>query len=313
MKRFYLNASAFIALLLITVIGLDMLSMFGGTRIILAKLTDSTEYISDHTGSADIIPQIEKAMAKDGTTKLIIGDSVCRQLFNGLQDINSEDFTIIGSNAAITMAGQYILAAEYLKAHPNATDIYLFALPPSLKRTFDTELGYQYVIMPFAETDTLCNLDSGTISLLEGVYGKFFMKKNIVKAIDLSGINRKLFLNYLLDNAEGYEPASYFELADKYVCEIDRLCKENNVKFHFYPCPRIESSREAMEDIKGEFNNSAVSKINPEYMDMIYYFPDGKSEDGTHFSPEYATQEQLNTVITEMLNGNELLKSLKLR
>lgn len=313
MKKFYLNASAFIALLLVAVIGLDILSMFGGTRKILADLTDSTKYISDHTGSADIIPQIEKAMTKDGTTKLIIGDSVCRQLFNDLQDINSGDFTIIGSNAAITMAGQYILAAEYLKAHPDATDIYLFALPPSLKRTFDTELGYQYVIMPFVETDTLHNLDSGTISLLESVYGKFFMKKSVVKAIDLSGINRKLFLNYLLENSTGYEPASYFELADKYVCGIDALCKEYNVNFHFYPCPRIESSRQNMEKIKGDFANSAVSKINSEYMNMIYYFPDGESEDGTHFSPEYATREHLNTVIAEMLKNDGLLNILKLQ
>ena len=313
MKKFYLNASAFIALLLVAVIGLDVLSMFGGTRQILATLTDSTKYISDHTGSADIIPQIEKAMENDGTTKLIIGDSVCRQIFNGLQDTNSEDFTIIGSNAAITMAGQYILAAEYLKVHPDATDIYLFVLPASLKRTFDTELGYQYVVMPFVETDTIDNLDEGTISLLENVYGKFFMRKNVVKAIDLSGINRKLFLNYLVDNSAGYEPAAYFEFADKYVCAIDELCRERNVRFHFYPCPRTESYRQSMDDLKEEFNRSAVSKVNPDYMNMIYYFPDGESEDTIHFSPEYAAQEHLNKIITAMVTDKELLHSLKLQ
>ncbi len=75
-------------------------------------------------------------------------------MFRRLQKYN-EDISIIGSNGAITLAGQYILAEEYLRNHPDATDLYLILLPESLTRTFDTSYGYQYAVMSFAETGTL--------------------------------------------------------------------------------------------------------------------------------------------------------------
>ena len=125
MKRFYVNGISFIMILFSVLVGFDLLSMHGSFRQLFSNWTDSASYLE--RGPDEIKPYIVKAQFQDDSTKLIIGDSVCRQMFNGLQEYNS-DFTIIGSNGAITMAGQYIMTKEYLDNHPNATDVFLIIL-----------------------------------------------------------------------------------------------------------------------------------------------------------------------------------------
>ncbi len=60
------------------------------------------------------------------------------------------------------MSGQYILVEEFLKHHPQATDVYLSVIEDSLITDYETGYGYQYGVMPFAETDTLKLLDPET-------------------------------------------------------------------------------------------------------------------------------------------------------
>ena len=139
MKKFYVNAIAFTAVLFLVILGLDILSMQEYYQTAFAEWTDSTAYIG--VGTDEIRPYIEKARAEDGTTKLILGDSVCRQMLLGVKKLNP-DISMLGSNGAITMTGQYLLAKEYLDHHPSATDVFLIVLPESLGRTFDTKWGY---------------------------------------------------------------------------------------------------------------------------------------------------------------------------
>lgn len=311
MKKFYLNAVFFALVLALSLILVDFLSMYGATRTILAKLTDSEEYISQNTGSDEIKPIIERAGYADGTTKLIIGDSVCRQIFSGLQNLNP-DTAIRASNGGITAAGQYILAKEYLDAHPGATDVFLLMLPKSMGRSFDTNWGYQYVVMPFAETDTLKYLDRETIDCLGKTYGGIFLNPAIVQIIDRSGINRKLYLNLLKDYSEGYKLSNHFELADQYVYKIYEMCKERNVAFHLYPCPVSEANADNVNNLKEVFEKSKIHEINPEYLDMVIYYPAEQAEDGTHFSGKYANQENYTKYIREAYEGLELLDMVKL-
>lgn len=309
MKKFYINLVVFFAILIIALAGLDYLSMLEETRTFIAELTDSTDYFINN-GSAEIKPYIARAQTQDGTTKLIIGDSVCRQMFLGLQEYNS-DFTIIGSNGAITVAGQYILAKEYLDNHPEATDVFLILLPESLGRTFDTTYGYQYTVMPFAETNTLGELDKNTLDIMASVYGDVFLNPRVVTAIDLSGINRKLYLNLLRDNATGYTLSNYFEIADQYVVKISDLCKERGVNFHLYPCPVSEIKKEEIDSLEEAFAESEIYRLNPNYLNMVYYYSADQAADGTHFSGDYANQKCYNEKIMSIFVDRELLEMLK--
>lgn len=309
MKKFYLKAMLFSAVMLVVVGIFFYLSMVGKTRAMIADLTDSAGFIDSNFGSDEIEAHIAKVRTQDGTTKLIIGDSVCHQMFGGLQEYN-DGFTIAGSNGAITMAGQYILAKEYLDNHPDATDIYLIVLPDSFERTFDTTWGYQYTAMPFVETGTLNELDEDTIQIMESVYGSFFMKPSIVHAVHLSGMSQKIYLNMLRKRTAGYMLNNFYELADRYVYKMDEMCRERGVAFHLYPCPVADTRMEEMRNLDSAYGEAIIYEINPDFYQSIYYFPAEEAEDGAHFSGDYANQEHFNETIKRMFEGEELVEML---
>ena len=309
MKRFYLNALLFALVLTIVLIFFDYLSMREPTRTFLAEITDSTEYIAQDRGPDEIKPYLERTHYPDGTTKLIIGDSVCRQLFSHLQSTNTH-IAMLGSNAGLTVAGQYIIAKEYLEHHPDTTDVFLLMLPKSLVRTFDTNWGYLYVVMPFVETDTLKYLDQETIDCLGVVYGKPFLNPAVVQFIDRSAINRKLYLNLLKEHSDGYVPSNAFEIADQYVYKIYEMCKEKNVAFHLYPCPVSEASADKVHALRSDFEKSKIREISPDYLDMVTYYPEEESKDGTHFTGKYANDNHYDQLIKDIYNGTELYDML---
>ena len=309
MRKFYLNVLLFIIVLFSVLIFVDFLSMCEPTRTILAELTDSTEYIAQDRGPDEIKPYLERTHYPDGTTKLIIGDSVCRQLFSHLQSRNTH-IAMLGSNAGLTAAGQYIMAKEYLEHHPDTTDVFLLMLPKSLVRTFDTNWGYLYVVMPFVETDTLKYLDQETIDCLGDVYGKPFLNPAVVQFIDRSPINRKLYLNMLKEHSDGYIPSNQFELADQYVYKIYTMCKERNVTFHLYPCPVSEASAEKVQALRSDFEKSKIREINPDYLDMVTYYPAEQARDGTHFTGKYANDDYYDRLIKDIYAGTELCDML---
>lgn len=311
MRTFYKKIIFFVVIFGILCIIADGMSLYDPWRKVIAKYTDSEEFISVNVGPREIKPYIEKVQTKDHTTKLILGDSVCKQLFEGLQEENG-DICIAGSNAALTLAGQYILLHEYVENHTEATDVYLVLLPGSLEASFNTTWGYQYSVMPFVETETISLLDANTLEAMEEVYGELFMKKAVVEWIDKSAINRKLYLNALASQKEGYHQEKRFEIAEQYIKKMYELCEEKGISLHLYPCPVSEKNIESTEDFKDAFKSTWLYQQFPDYTDHILYYPEEQSADGVHFAGEFATQECYNEKIKTILEGSELLNELVL-
>lgn len=308
MKKFYLNILLFTIVMAGTLIIFDYLSMMEPTRTIIADLTGSSYYVSEKAASRVMKSYINKVQTQDGSTKLIIGDSVCGQMFNNLQECN-DDFSIAASNAAVTMTSQYILAKEYLDNHPDATDIFLIVLPKSLKVKLGSTMGYQYAVMPFVRTGTIQDLDEDTIQIMESVYGKFFMKPSTVAAIDLSGMNLKLYLNFLEEYSSAYSFQKPYELADRYVYKIYEICQERNINFHLYPCPMPETNKEYVEGLKQEFEESLIYEINPEFLESIYYYPADEFT-GSHFYADLSDRDYYVEKIKQVFEGEEIVEML---
>lgn len=311
MRSFYRKVILFVVIFGVICILADHMSSRDPWRRVIARYTDSEEFISVNVGPSEIKPYIEKVQTEDDTTRLILGDSVCKQLFGGLQEEN-EGFCIAGSNAALTMAGQYILLHEYVENHAEATDVYLILLPGSLEASFNTTWGYQYSVMPFVETDTIRLLEDSTLEAMEAVYGKLFMKKAVVEWIDDSAVNRKLYLNALDSHSEGYQQQKRFEIAEQYIKKMYELCEENGISLHLYPCPVSEKNKEGTEAFKDAFRDTWLYEKFPDYTERILYYSEEQSADGVHFAGEFATQECYNEKIETIFNGSELLNELDL-
>ena len=267
----------------------------------MAQLTDSDEYLN--MGPDDIVPIILHAQKNDDTTKLILGDSFADQTLGGLQEYNP-DFAIMTSNGAITMSGQYVIAKEYLESHPDATDIYLFVLPESLGRTYDTEWGYPYAVLPFIVTNTISDFEDSTIQIMKATYGEFYMNEKIASLVDKSGINRKLCLNRMREKSEGYKISYFYEISDIYLTKLSKMCEDKGVAFHFYPCPVSDGKMDEIAEYERIYGDSKTYNINPNYYDNIHFYPAEWSGDGTHLYTQYRGRDYIYPMYSDIL-GND--------
>lgn len=307
MRKFLLKGFLFVAIIFCICTFILFLSVKEPTRTIFAGWTESETFMD----SNEMLPYFERAVKQDGTTQLVIGDSICRQMFSGLSEYNPQT-SILATNAALMITGQYLLAEEYLKSHPEATDVFLVMHPLTITRTFDTEWGYRYAAMTYVETDTLRFLDENTVEAMESVYGSFFMRKNVVRLIEDSPVCRKLYLSYINFNGEDYVQDSFFEIADQYIKKLYDLCEENGAELHLYSSPVSEYYREQMEELSVEYGETWMSSQYPDYFDDILYYPSEWTEDMSHFSGEYAERGRLNEIIERAYEETELLEKLKL-
>lgn len=310
MKKFIIKAGLFTVLIVVFCVIADYMSMHKTWNLVIAQFTNSEEFIAD-VGTDEIKPYIDKVQEQDDTEILIVGDSVCHQMFSGLQEYNDK-ICIVGSNGAITMAGQYILVEEYVKNHAAATDVYLMVLPESLSRTYDTMWGYQYAVMPFVQTNTLHLLDENTISGIKSSYGEVSIQPWLVKLVDASAVNRKIYFNLIKIYGKSYKQTSDSELADQYISKMYQLCEENGITLHLYACPVADSRQQEMDVLEVKFADSWLKQYYPDYFENIVYFPDKQAADGIHFSGDYAQQANYNEKIQLMLNKSELLETLVL-
>lgn len=294
MKKLFLKGMLFCIIILSAVACFIYLSAREPARSVIARWTNSEDFMTE----SGMLPYFARAREANGSTSLIIGDSIANQLFSGL-NANNPKTDILTTNATLLISGQYLLAQEYMKNHPDATDIFLVIHPLALTRTFDTEWGYRYAVMTYVETDTIDYLDENTIDAMASVYGAFFMQKNIVNLIEDSPVCRKLYLSYININREDYILESPFEMADQYVKKLYDFCLENQVELHIYPSPVSEYYKKQAMELSEGYGNTWMATKFPDYFNQIMFYPDVWTEDFSHFSGEYVERGQLNEIIRQ--------------
>lgn len=306
---FILGLAAFLSICIVFSSKSELLSNYFG------KITNSSEYSRDEVngGPAEIIPSIEMVQKNDQYTKLVIGDSVCCGVFNGLRGHNS-DYLMLGTNQAITLTGQYLLAEQFVEYHKDATDIYLIIVESSFGRDFDMKYGYQYAVMPFVETNLFGKLDKETIKSAEESYGKIFLNKRAVEVIDYSEMNRKIYLNLLYEY--GKEPCNEQQFvsdnAIRNLLNLEKLCKDNNVTLHVLPAPMPDTA--GMQDVllkqKQELEKYDIKEITEKYYASVTLYPEEYFPDGTHPGGDYGTREELNKMILDLKEKSGELEGL---
>lgn len=307
MKKFALKGVLFFTIIFLICGFILFLSTKEPTRSIFARWTVSEDFMREN----EMIPYFEMAREQDETTQLVIGDSICRQMFSGLSDYNPQA-SFLATNAALMITGQYLMAEEYLKSHPDTTDVFLVMHPLTLVRTIDTEWSYRYAVMTYIETDTLQYLDKNTIEVMTDVFGNFFMNKNVVQMIEDSPIVRKLCLSYINISKKNYEQSFPFEISDQYVKKLYDLCEKNGVELHLYSSPVADYYRDEVAELSKSYEGTWMSSQYPDYIKNIFYYPSEWAEDLSHFSGIYAERDKLNETIKQAYGQTVLLEEIKL-
>ena len=303
MKKFVWKILTIILILTLMIFGIAISSAGDRYEKFWAKLSGSEDYGRGPT--EEILPYIVQARTEDKYTKLIIGDSVCHQIFHPFQKVNST-YDILGSNQAITIVGQYILAEEYLKSHTEASDVYLILTSATGTGFQNAGYCYQYFVIPFTQADAMNMVDYETKNDLLHLYGPICMNKEVINLVDHSSLNRKIILNTLPNN--NYDNS---KLSVRYLQKLIRICDEHKVKLHLLHAPMAES---AIDSVKKEQKDMlALADGNEElkgylsnFYNQVLYYPDDEFGDGIHFGEKYSTQAKLTEVIGDFQKVGEL-------
>ena len=303
MKKFVCKMLMSIAILILLGIGVVISSTGDGYGKFWAELSDSENY--GHGPTEEIVPYIKQAETVDQYTKLIIGDSVCHQIFHSFQKVNPT-YDVLGSNQAITIVGQEILAEKYLMSHTDATDVYLILTSATGTGFENAGYCYQYFVIPFTQADAMGPVDSKTWDDLIHLYGPICMNRTVIDLVDRSSLNRKIVLNLLRNNS--YDNA---QLSIHYIKKLIKICDEHRVHLHLLHAPMAESAKVSVVDEKKVMlslisENDELKGYLMNFYDKVLYYPDEEFEDGIHFGKNYSTTKKLTEVIFEIQNMGEL-------
>ena len=269
MRRFCLKTIVFMLVLVVLICGIlwipstnDMLNQA------FAFLTCSQDY---ERQSAEIQVLKDVQGINNDYDKIMVGDSVCYMLFTRLQDVNDKYF-LGGNTRPCTMATQYVLVKEFIDAHPDAKEVYIFLSKDSWESTIDIQCGYSYVVVPHTQAKTIDDLDQDTRDDMRNKFGSFLMNPVVVNAFDRSQTNRKLVLNGLsewYDKVLGQDMSSQYVLTEnqisplsqKYFLKIVQLCAENNIQLHLLHDP-VADTPEKHQEIEVEKQRMLDYMIN---------------------------------------------------
>lgn len=305
MKKFWKKLFLF-AVIYMGIMGVFLLlSADEKLRLPIAELTNSNEYTYEEFGPNEIIPYIERVQEQNGYTKLVLGDSVCNQIFERYYDLNDE-YCICGTNQAVSIAGQYILAEEFVKNHKDVTDIYLVIIMDSLATDYNAQLGYQYAVMPFVETDTIKNLDENTKKEISNMYGGFFCLKPVVEIVHKSPLCMKMYLNSLDKKDQMIPRKSSGLISDvsyQYLKKLKDLCDSEGIHFHLIPGPHADNSSQHQreEQMRSELETCGVYQELENYLDQIPYYPEDLFRDRIHFDESILEDDFFNELANTLL------------
>lgn len=314
MKKFITKMILFLCIFGAIVLGLDVLSAREPFRGWFAYITESSDYPA---GADEVAMYISQIREEGDYSKLVVGDSVCYQMTNGLRDLNRE-YSLVGNNRAVTIAGEYLLVKEFLDTHEGITDVYVIVGMDALQTSIDVNYGYQYVAIPFLRDELLDGLEEDTIDEMEDTFGRFFMQKTVAELIGDSSVNRKLYLNYIKEHAvidpDAGNEIVMSDLAADYLYKIYDLCEEYGATMHLHPTPIMDNPwrYSQAKALAKDFEARGLSELFPNFFDEIIYYPEEQFVDGIHFGEPYNEQSQLNQKLREMYLDRGFLEGLEL-
>lgn len=315
MKKFVRKMALFLCLFLTVLLLLDILSAKPPFRGWLAAVTKSSDY---PVAKMEVDEAVERVKAQPAATKLVIGDSVCKQLFDGLAGENPE-YCFAGNNRAVTMAGEYVLIKEFLEQHEETEEVYLFVGMDALQAELDVEYGYQYVMIPFGNAGLLPEFKEETRQQMQELYGVLFVQKPVIRLVGDSSVNRKLYLNYLKDTGivKSAEETNgkISEITAQYLPEIVALCEKAGVSFYLLPTVFAEEEDRCSQArlLEQSVKQRGLESYFKEYFSNMAFYPSEQFSDGVHFGGEFEEQEELNRKIREVYVEKGYLQGLRMK
>ena len=236
--------------------------------------------------AGEVFYVIEKAGHNSGKQAVILGDSVCYQLWP--QNKDSANISHLGCNQAITPAGTYILLKKYLANNPQTQEVYYIIRPQSLGNDMNLNFTYQYFIVPFINDENEILIDDETRQKLYDKFRKFFVENNFIKSFLLSN---NFFMDKYIEYVKRNTEQKFFHRLSRtaviYLPKIRRLCMENNIKLKILPIPVADiSENHGWDKFDADVKEYGFGDILGGFTEKILYCPEEWYRDNVHFRQE---------------------------
>lgn len=214
-----------------------------------------------------------KSKQSHNALRLIIGDSVCDQLYPG--NLDNNNICSLASNQGVTLAGYYMLIHNYLqKNHPK--EIYLLVHPFTLQNNL-SKVSYNYFLKPFYNQEYKYLINNILQNEIEKIPNYWMCQLPIFFSSSYTPI---------------YETSKIFPISNiskTYVDSISNICRKNNISFHLIISPVSNTYKKEIhlmtKKLQEEPYASAFAKIK--------FMPDSLFIDHTHFKHQYIPNDYI--------------------
>jgi hypothetical protein len=268
MKRFLLNSLLFLVLF---AIGLYSRSFY---------LLITEEYKKKVNG-ADTYNAIAKSKQKKKTRKVLLGDSVGRQLFENTK--YNDTINSFACNQAIGLVGHYLLLNNFLKAGNEVDTVYMIFRPSSFLNNLDEKYTYHYFVKPFYKDEYKPLFTKTVYDQIRKIPFSFISQ-------DPSLLTSNWAPDFIAEDKKDYTFLS--PISAEYMTRIKELSIEHGFELIILPSPVSINSRNDIAAIdRSEIINHGLSEEFENYFDQIIFLNDTSFMDGIHLNhPETYTQ-----------------------
>ncbi len=229
---------------------------------------------------------------KTNCDEIIIGDSVCRQLFAPGKRGKRQQ---LAANQAVSMVGHYILVANYIKSNPGRLKkVTLVSVPMVLRNNLDQPWTFNYFFLPFYTKRYDVYFSPLVLSQLKRNKYHFVQKLPLVKRFvrkhpDMFPVNYSLltrppfrFQGYLEQDSYYLSPISL-----EYLGKLRRLCREQGVDFRVVCPPLRKKFAVDYTFMKIQLRENGLDDLFQDYFAGMISLDDTAFADHVHFTAHY--------------------------
>lgn len=288
----------------IAAILLGALIIFNLFNLVYYQLTKDSRIVA-----FEVYDALDLAEKNTGYTKLVLGDSVARQIFPPSHQDRYDDVCFLATNQAIMTTGNYILLERFMENNPQLTEVYYIVRPDSLMSQINFHYTFSYFITPMYEEPFVQYLDEKTRERFEYTFGKEFIESSYVKwlfakypkLLDIYHDNRQIILQMPWKKSDSFEE----NMAVLYIQQMKEACESRHITFHLLSPPLPESFSFYSQQMQSTFALFGNDEMYHEYENSMLYFEDRNFQDGIHMDNLFLNgiREELQT---HLLNQNNL-------
>lgn len=226
---------------------------------------------------AEVYFAIEKSKNKSKARKVLLGDSVGKQMFDSSEE--NDTVNSLTSNQAIGMVGQFVLLDNYLKAGNSIDTAYVFFTPFSFVNNLDQIFTYNYFVKPFYRDEYMGLMTPLVKSQVDKIPYTAIAHWPVILTSNWSPeINtpRKSRFNFLSP------------ISAEYLHKMSALATAHHFKLILIPAPVSLKKRREVQDLrKQEIVDHDLQEEFKGFFENIVWLDESNFKDGTHLkTPE---------------------------